>query len=126
MESIVLGKTHRTPGVNFDANTGILELSGRSIPENALAFYQPLLDWIDEYQQAADHKIINAIFRLEYFNTSSSKCLLDLLRKLETVHQEGIQVNVQWYYDTRDEDMEEAGKDFQDLIETDFELIPLP
>lgn len=124
MENLSIERTNRTPKVYFDARTGVLEIAGRSIPENSAEFYQPLLDWIDEAAQA-ELLTFNLVLKLEYFNTSSSKFILDILKKLEKIHMEtGKPVFVKWYYDQRDEDMEEAGQDFRDIIKLDFELIP--
>jgi hypothetical protein len=122
MENIVLEGTGRTPAIIFDAVQGSLELSGRSIPENSLAFYKPLFDWIDDYVQNPK-KETNIAFNLEYFNTSSSKCILDMLRKLERLAEDGHKANVKWFFDEGDEDMEESGNDFKSLINLDIELV---
>jgi hypothetical protein len=122
MENIIIEGTGRTPAVVFDAPKGFLELSGRSIPENSLAFYKPLFDWIDDYVQKPHIQTLIS-FNLEYFNTSSSKCILDMLRKLERLAEEGHKANVKWYFDEGDEDMEESGNDFKSLINLDIELV---
>lgn len=123
MESLVIEKTSRTPKVNFDTLTGIFEMSGRSIPENAAAFYNPILDWLEQCKQKSNISSIQAIFKLEYFNTASSKLILDIFKKLETFKEKGKLVSVQWYYDPKDEDMQDAGRDFKDIIALPFELI---
>ncbi|HAS47643.1 MAG TPA: nuclear pore complex subunit [Microscillaceae bacterium] len=122
MENIVLEGTGRTPYVSFDAQAGKLELSGRSIPENSITFYKPLFDWVDNYVQSPKDNT-TVIFNLEYFNTSSSKCILDLLRKLETLKDTNNATEIKWYFDEGDEDMEESGNDFKSLINLDIELV---
>lgn len=122
MESIKVEGTGRTPLIDFNADQGTLEVSGRSIPENSISFYKPLFDWLDEYIQAPKNST-NVVFNLEYFNTSSSKCILDMLRKLENLSEQGHDTKIKWYYDEGDEDMEEAGGDFQSLINLDIELV---
>jgi len=122
MENIVLEGTGRTPYVSFDAQAGKLEISGRSIPENSITFYKPLFDWVDEYVQSPKDST-TVIFNLEYFNTSSSKCILDLLRKLETLKDTNNATEIKWYFDEGDEDMEESGNDFKSLINLDIELV---
>lgn len=122
MENIVLEGTGRTPYVSFDAQAGKLEISGRSIPENSITFYKPLFDWVDNYVQSPKDNTI-VIFNLEYFNTSSSKCILDLLRKLETLKDTNNATEIKWYFDEGDEDMEESGNDFKSLINLDIELV---
>ena len=122
MENIVLEGTGRTPYVSFDAQAGKLEISGRSIPENSITFYKPLFDWVDNYVQSPKDNT-TVIFNLEYFNTISSKCILDLLRKLETLKDTNNATEIKWYFDEGDEDMEESGNDFKSLINLDIELV---
>lgn len=122
MEIIKVEGTGRTPSIYFNHEEGIVEMSGRSIPENALSFYKPIFDWLDEYVANPNPEtIIN--FNLEYFNTSSSKCILDMLRKLERLPEEGYKATVKWFFDEGDEDMEESGNDYKSLINLDIELV---
>ena len=114
MNNLFIPRTSKTPDIFFDAEQGILEIKGRSIPENSVAFYAPVMQWLDEYEsRPSDTQLV---IRLEYFNTSSSKCLIDIFRKLEKLHQPGAQVRVDWYYEEDDEDMKESGEDFRDLV----------
>jgi len=115
-------KTDRTPSIYFNPDEGTLEMSGRSIPENAISFYKPLFDWLDQYVQTP-HEETRVVFNLEYFNTSSSKCILDILRKLERIAESGSKVFVKWFFDDGDEDMEESGNDFKSLINLNIELL---
>lgn len=119
MDNIVLQPSPKTPSVNFDAQSGIIELKGRSIPENSLEFYRPLIEWVERYA-AASKAETNVHIQLEYFNTSSSKCLLDLFKRLETI---GNKVVINWYYEQDDEDMLEAGEDYEAIINVPFKMI---
>lgn len=109
--------TDDTPKVILDKANGIFELSGRSLPEDSAEFYQPILDWLVEYANDPNPST-EFMFKLEYFNTASSKLILDVLTKLEDI--EG--ASVVWYYHEDDEDMSEAGEEFDDLVEIDFEF----
>lgn len=123
MEKLSLEETIKTPNIQFDPQKGILEIKGKSIPENSLEFYQPVFDWLDAYRTSPASETELHV-RLDYFNTSSSKCLLDIFRKLELVQTGGrSKVRVQWYYDAEDEDMLEAGDDYQALISLPFEMV---
>jgi len=121
MERIEIEGTAKTPTVKFDPS-GILELKGRSIPENSIEFYKPLMDWLEEYENNPQEKT-EVHVQLEYFNTSSSKCILDLFKKLESIKQKGYDVVIKWYYEEDDEDMLEAGEDYQTIISVPFEMI---
>lgn len=121
---MILEGTPKTPSVNFDDATGMLELKGRSIPENSIEFYKPFIDWIDKYARDPRPKTILSI-QLEYFNTSSSKCILDLFKKLELIRTTGNEVVVHWHYEQDDEDMLEAGEDYQAIINIPFKMIQI-
>jgi hypothetical protein len=122
MSNLIIEESIKTPSVAFASETGVLELRGKSIPENSLEFYRPVFEWIDSYAQAPNPDTELQV-KLEYFNTSSSKCLLDVFRKLETIAISGkSKVKVSWYYDSDDEDMMEAGEDYSALVKIPFEM----
>ncbi len=122
MESITVEGTPKTPTVNFNAETGIIEIKGRSIPENSIEFYRPLVEWLEEYAKNPQ-KLTTVNIQLEYFNTSSSKCILDVFKKLETIKKARNEVIINWYYEEDDEDMLEAGEDYESIISIPFKMI---
>ncbi len=120
MENLKIEGTKQSPFVDFNASTGKLELSGRSIPENSFEFYNPLLDWLIEYTKSPKEKTVLKVY-LEYFNTSSSKYILEVLKKLKDVHKiGGGNVQVDWCYDEDDEEMMETGEDYEDITGLEF------
>ena len=119
MEDLILEGTAKTPTIDFKSS-GELLIKGRSIPENSIEFYKPLIDWITDYSDnPKENTIVN--IQLEYFNTSSSKCILDVFKKLESI--DGSSVSIKWYYEEDDEDMLEAGEDYEAIIDLTFEMI---
>ena len=125
MDKITKDGTPKTPTINFDSEVGKIEMKGRSIPENAIEFYKPLVDWLDEYASVSKD-ITEANIQLEYFNTSSSKCILDVFKKLETIHKlDNKEVIINWYYEEDDEDMLEAGEDYQSILKIPFKMIEM-
>ena len=123
MSVIKIQGTDDTPTVTLDKENNIFEISGRSLPEDVVVFYKPILEWLDEYKNdPLDQTVFN--FKLEYFNTASSKLLLDVLLKLEDIHNDGHEVLVKWHYPDDDEDMEEAGEEYSDIVEVPFEQVP--
>lgn len=123
MDPINIEGTPKTPTVRFNADTGVLEIKGRSIPENAVEFYKPLVDWIGSYGDVAkDSTPVN--IQLEYFNTSSSKCILDVFKKLESINGK-TSIVINWHYEEDDEDMLEAGEDYQAIINIPFKMIEM-
>jgi len=119
MEIINLEGAEDTPKIILDRTNKIFEISGRSLPEDSAEFYQPVLDWLSEY---ANDPLSETIFdfKLEYFNTASSKLILDVLTVLEDIEN----AIVHWYFYEDDEDMEEAGEEFSELVDVQFELKP--
>ena len=124
MEPIYIEGTPKTPLVKFDEDKGVIEIKGRSIPENSIEFYKPLVDWLDLYAKTPLTKTqVNV--QLEYFNTSSSKCILDVFKKLEGIHKSNHEVVINWYYEEDDEDMLEAGEDYESIIRVPFKMIEI-
>ncbi|MBW7866764.1 MAG: DUF1987 domain-containing protein [Brumimicrobium sp.] len=119
MENFKLEGTSKTPAVDFNAANGILELKGRSIPENSVEFYQQLNNWVTEYGNTPHATTVFNV-KLEYFNTSSSKCLLDFFKLLEKLNEKGTSVEIKWFYEEDDEDMEEAGEDYNAIVSLPF------
>jgi hypothetical protein len=122
METIKIQGTEDTPKVILDKEKEIMEISGRSLPEDVASFYEPVLTWLEEYAQNPNQKTIFN-FKLVYFNTASSKLLLDILMKLEEIHEAGHDVLIRWHFPEDDEDMEEAGEEYADIVDVPFEQV---
>ncbi|BDD04385.1 DUF1987 domain-containing protein [Aureibacter tunicatorum] len=123
MSNFYLKSTPKTPYINFEGDTGDFRLAGRSIPENSIEYYRPLMEWLESY---IDHpaKEINIEARFEYFNTSSSKCLVEMFRLFERIHKDGkSSVYMKWYYEEDDEDMMDSGEDFSLIFGFPVEII---
>lgn len=117
MQDLTYEATHSTPGINFNASEGVLEMYGRSIPENAINLYRPVIDWLDKYMvEPKKETILN--FKIEFFNTSSSKFILQILKKLEELNRQDFNVIVNWFYN--DEDILDLAEDYQELVGMKF------
>ena len=122
MATIKLQGTDDTPSIILDKEAGIFEFSGRSLPEDVNAFYEPILDWLSSYSESPNEQTI-VTFKLVYFNTASSKLILDILLKFEEISEKGSDVLIKWYYPEDDEDMQEAGQEYSEIVEIPFEQI---
>lgn len=122
METINIEATDETPMIILDAANSKFEMSGRSLPEDVITFYNPILEWLDGYASSPNPET-KFTFKMEYFNTASSKMILDILLKLEEIQEENEGVTILWYYNEDDEDMEEAGEEYADIVEVPFEQI---
>ena len=114
-----------TPSIYFNPKKGLMDMRGKSSPENPLMFYNYLLKILDDYSKS-EFGSFTANLAFEYFNTSSSKCLFLFLKKLSTIQQLGKKVIVNWYYEIDDEDMKEAGEDFGEFFNYGFNFISVP
>lgn len=124
MEKVFIEPTRTTPLINFDPDEGILEMKGRSSPENSIQFYQRVLDNLDEYVTSEGLEF-TANIAFEYFNTSSSKCLFDIFKRLSKIENSGKKITINWYYEEGDDDMMEAGEDYSDLLDLDFNFFEI-
>ncbi len=124
METIIREGSPKTPYIKMDGEKGVIEIKGRSIPENSVEFYKPLIDWLENFTTTGGQQT-DVNVQLEYFNTSSSKCILDIFKKLETMYRKGTQVQINWFYEEDDEDMFEAGEDYQSIINVPFTMIEI-
>ncbi|PLW91730.1 MAG: nuclear pore complex subunit [Marinilabiliales bacterium] len=109
----------KTPLIKTNLADGKVEISGRSIPENSIDFYKPLLDALTHFAENPSASAELNVY-LDYFNTSSSKCLLDVFKLFEQVHAKNSSTVIVWKYDEDDEDMQEAGKDYQSILNVPF------
>ena len=111
-----------TPNVLLDPN-GLIELKGKSIPENSFEFYEPLYSWLKEYSKSPNEKT-KVDLSMEYFNTSSSKEFMKFFRELETLHKSGsTQISVRWYHEEDDEEMMEMGENLKREVDIPLEIV---
>jgi hypothetical protein len=121
MEALYFAAAADLPEVELDAAKNIFKVAGRSMPEDAIRFYNPILAWFTLYSEEPNPITAFAI-QLEYFNTSSSKPLMEILTLLETLCATGSEVQIDWYYDEDDEDMLDAGLELAEIIKIPFKF----
>jgi hypothetical protein len=117
MKPLFIPGTATTPTVTLDAEKGIFEISGRSVADNPVEVYLPVIQWLTGYARDPRSSTL-FVFKLEYFNTASSKVLLDTIQALFFIRN----AKVLWYYQEDDEDMKEAGEEFFELVNIPFEF----
>ena len=122
MEPFVMEGENQLPTIILDKEKGHFEISGQSLPENVHEFYSPVISWLEKYAQNPN-PTTEVIFKMEYYNTASSKMLFAILEKFDEIFKAGNNVKVFWHYDQDDEDMLESGEDYADLVTAPFEFI---
>jgi len=121
MDKLRIEKSIKTPMVEFNSN-GELKIEGRSIPENTVEFYTIPLNWLKTFANNRPSDI-NLHITLDFFNTSSSKLLLDIFKLLEQMQKQRTIVNVYWHYSEDNENMQEAGEDYKGILKLPFHLV---
>ncbi|RMG76198.1 MAG: DUF1987 domain-containing protein, partial [Bacteroidetes bacterium] len=115
-----------TPEIYFSEEKNLFSIKGKSIPENASEFYNQVLEAFNDYiRNHKEYKDFTANFNVMYFNTSSAKFFHKIFDRIKFLKDHGASVTVNWYYEHDDEDIKEAGLDYQELTELKFNLIPL-
>ena len=121
-KKLFLMATDESPQVHFDPQRGIIDIAGKSLPEDVEKFYAPLLNLAKEYVQHPQlETTIN--FDMTYLNSSSTKKVLEIVTLFEPINKGDYKIKINWYYDEYDEDMEEEGKDFARLTHLPLTLI---
>lgn len=125
MKDLVIDKTYSTPAVNFDAKSGYLKIEGRSIPENPSVFYEPLINWINEYFQTVPNATAKMDIKLDYINSGSSKSILSMLKAIKIFCDNGKICQVNWHFEEDDESIRDLGRHFKSLLKMPFNLVEI-
>ena len=133
MKVIKIKETSSSPAVVFDFDNNIFEINGCSRPEDVVAFYEQLVDWLSELKNNINDELKERtaknpmIFKLhyDYFNSSSAKFILDMVILIDTLFKNGLNVRIEWLYKKEDEDMLETGQEFTDLIKCPIDFIAI-
>jgi hypothetical protein len=124
MENLVIEKTESTPEIHFDMASGVLRLKGESFPENTAEFYAPVFEWLQAFLADSDVAVTTVNMEIVYFNSSSSKALMNLFDLLDDAAAEGKKIIVNWIYAEGDENSLEYGEEFKEDIESlEFNLV---
>lgn len=118
MDTLKIDATTSTPEINFDPNTNILKFSGKSYPENVSEYYGPVFKWLEEYIKSLGDEEVSVNMELVYFNSSSSKVLMDFFDLLEEACQNGKKITVNWIFDAENDSAQEFGEEFQEDVES--------
>jgi hypothetical protein len=121
MDPLIIELTDSTPAVFLDKRTGKFEISGRSLPEEALAFYQPVLEWINNYINAPNEST-TFVFKMDYINSASIRALNDILTVLEKLFIKGHDVKIEWKFNFDDNELRDTGEEFSEIYKMPFKL----
>jgi hypothetical protein len=124
MNNLMIEKTAATPEIRFDYSSGILELRGESYPENTAEFYAPVFEWLRKFLDSGNELAVTVNMEIIYFNSSSSKALMNLFDLLDEAAAAGRKIAVNWIYAAGNESALEYGEEFkEDLNLIEFNLV---
>jgi hypothetical protein len=131
MESLNIKETTATPKVVFDLVNNDFEIKGCSRPEDVRDFYMPIIKWLEKFRDTAaeieieKHATDPLVFRfkLDYFNSSSAKFILDILLLINQLHLKGLNLKIDWYYYLNDDDMMDVGKELSEVVAFPFDYV---
>lgn len=117
MDNLLIEATKYTPKISFNAETNVLEIKGETYPENTAEFYSPVFEWLEAYLNQLQDQKVRVDMEIIYFNSSSSKVLMDLFDRFEESVKEGKSIEINWIYHKEDESALEYGEEFQEDLE---------
>lgn len=120
MNNLVIKEGKNTPDINFDIENRIFSITGRSFPENAKKFYQPVLDWLSNCNLNGK---LNVEIHLQYISSSSIISMLEIIKKFDRLKSENLEVSINWHYESDDDDLMKIGEDYKKVSSLDFNLI---
>jgi len=119
---LIIDKTTKTPQIYFDPEQNLFEISGRSLPENVVKTYEPVLQWIDQNVGKIQETLVFS-FRVDYLNSASAKMISLILTKLEEFYKSGISIEIKWFYNQDDDDIQSEGEIYAKLKKLPIKLI---
>lgn len=133
MNPLLIESTEFSPKVILDATKKKFEISGESRPENAGKFYAPIIKWFEDYRKvrlaekekfgSLDKMVVE--FKFIYFNSTSTKYIMDILKQFDTYYSQGDPLEIRWYFEKDDEDMKESGEEFAKLVNIPLKFVEL-
>lgn len=123
MDALIIEKTVHSPEIIFDPENNKFSIEGLSKPENVIAFYEPVIKWIEEYKKLPK-KTTTLDIHYVYFNTSSLRSILSMLSKFKEIKDLGYEIIVNWHFHIEDTSMKEAGELLEEISELKFTYYP--
>ena len=123
-KNLSLAPTQSTPAVTAEWDTGILVMTGESYPENTYEIFDNIIGWVEEFLHSCSRPL-KADLRLNYLNTSSIRAMIDIFDRLQNAADQGRQITVCWFYDSRNPRSAELGEEFKEDYTFDFSIVAI-
>jgi len=119
MEPLIIEGTEDTPAIILNSRENHFEISGRSLPEEVISFYSPVMVWLDRYAADPNDKTV-FILKLDYINSASQRAIHEILTTMEKIKIRGKGVEIEWYFVEDDDEMKETGEEYSELVDIPF------
>jgi hypothetical protein len=119
MEPLIIEGTEDTPAIILNSRENHFEISGRSLPEEVISFYSPVMAWLDRYAADPNDKTVFKL-KLDYINSASQRAIHEILTTMEKIKTRGREVEIEWYFVEDDDEMKETGEEYSELVDIPF------
>lgn len=119
MEPLIIEGAENSPSVILNKQENNFEISGRSLPEEVIGFYSPVMNWLEKYVRDPNDKTLVKL-KLDYINSASQRAIQEILTVLEKIKIQGKDIEIDWYFTADDDDMKEAGEEYSETIDIPF------
>ncbi len=119
MEPLIIKGAENSPSITLNKQENNFEISGRSLPEEVMDFYTPVMNWLDRYVRDPNDKTVFKL-KFDYINSASQRAIQEILTVLEKIKEQGREIEIEWYFMADDDDMKEAGLEYSEIINIPF------
>ena len=122
MDPLIISGTEDTPEVIFNKKEGTFQINGRSLPEDVIEFYAPVFSWLEQYVANPNEETKFKV-KIDYFNSASQRAINEIFNILTRINLKGKKVFVEWYFYQDDDEMREAGQEYAEITNLNFQYI---
>lgn len=127
MENFILEGGKFTPEIRMDVREQHFYFGGECFPSSRRNFFVPVYDWVRDYLHSQKPENLTVVFELTFLDTASTQSFLRILQLLDDYREShAAEIEVKWMYEEDDLDMLGVGKDYQEDVRLNIELIPVP
>ncbi len=124
MENINRIESADCPNINFDEKNKIFRISGNSYPENCEVVYEPVKEFIENYN-VEENKILNLEFQFNLVNSTSIVYIAQIIMKIAELTKRGLTISIKWFYEQDDEELYDLGEKLSSISKLQFDYICL-
>jgi hypothetical protein len=114
--------TDCTPRVILNAAENRIEIEGISMSLQPQKFFRPVFHWLEKIKEHRP-KELSIHVNLSFFNTYTSKVILNIFQKVMELEKEKTALRIYWYFEEGDHEMKDAGESYESILGKEFVYI---